>query len=108
MTDMNIVPNVNYTDDPNTIEKFTERVAIQASAGCPIDPIDPVPSVRHHETLAPLFSDYSDLEINCIANLMFHDKNDKCRGIATLLDQHLKCKCIYVVRDSSSVIPCRR
>ncbi len=48
MTDMNIVPNVNYTDDPNTIEKFTEGVAILASAGCPIDPTDPVSSVRHH------------------------------------------------------------
>ena len=60
------------------LKKFVRAVGTIATDGCRIDP-------AHLQGL-------SELEIECIDNLMREDKNDALFGIKSIVEKDVKCK----------------
>lgn len=72
------------------LKRFVRAVGTIATNGCRID--------------SALLKDFSEVEIECIANLMQEDKNDVLFGIKSVVEKFVKCKCRVSTRCAPVII----
>jgi hypothetical protein len=72
------------------LKRFVRAVGTIATNGCRID--------------SALLKDFSEVEIECIANLMQEDKSDVLFGIKSVVEKFVKCKCRVSTRCAPVII----